>query len=92
MHGIYPNPSNGPQFIYFTLKNDADVELTIYNVAGEVIYVTEFRGVKGKNITGWQAENKHRIPVASGIYVVRLEATGINDSTGVVWDRAAIVK
>lgn len=70
--GVYPNPFNASTTIEFTLPEEAEVELSIYNILGQKIAVL-FDGRKppGKHAIAWDAGVAN-----SGIYFARLESGG----------------
>ena len=73
----YPNPFNPTTTIEFTLPYQQNVQLTVYNVLGELVAVLA---------DGMQQAGVHRVtfnpsvgaessrPLASGVYVYRLES------------------
>jgi len=72
----YPNPFNPATTIGFSLPHAADYSLTIYNVNGQ--QVASFAGAAeaGNHTVEWDASN-----LASGIYLYKLQADGINIDT-----------
>ena len=72
----YPNPASGQVQIQFQLTKAADVELGIYNVAGELVYSVQLEAVTGQNSQlQWNCQNRLQQDVAPGIYVFDLKAT-----------------
>ena len=67
---IYPNPFNAKTNIGYTLPQNMNVKIDIYDINGRNV-ITLFNGIKtsGKHFTVWNAENMH-----SGIYFIRLTA------------------
>lgn len=88
--GIYPNPFTDRAKIYFTLRVDAVAKLYVYNVAGEPLFVREFAGRAGPNLIDWDGVNNEGARCASGIYILRLQAIGVDHSTGGYWASVAI--
>ncbi|MFH1897498.1 MAG: fibronectin type III domain-containing protein [Candidatus Desantisbacteria bacterium] len=87
----YPNPAKPPvniiTFRYY-LNTDADVTLSIYNLAGELVKTIKDRGV-GYNDTNkleWDISD-----VASDIYIWRLEAKTV-ELRDVVVKRLSVIK
>ena len=75
----YPNPSSGPVKLRFTLDKPADVDVTVLDVTGAVVYA--FRVPAGETQTGsneavWRALTHGGAPVASGTYVVKISSGG----------------
>ena len=88
--GIYPNPFSDKARIYFTLRVDAEVKLYIYNVAGEVIFIKDYPGKSGVNEILWDGINEVGARCASGVYILRLQAEGVDRSSGGYWATVAI--
>ena len=66
----YPNPFNPSTTIKYTLSDNSYVNVSIYNVAGELVK-TLFNGPqnKGKNSLIWNAKNNKNESVAGGLYI-----------------------
>jgi PKD repeat protein len=68
--GIYPNPASSSSFISFTLMQNADVDLAIYDVIGN-----EVKSVLNNNLeTGIHGYHVNCEALSKGIYFVRLIA------------------
>ena len=68
----YPNPFNSFTRIPFVLPVEADYDLAIYGVDGQLVrQLTGGRGV-GLYLAGWDGRNDEGRPVASGVYWARL--------------------
>ena len=72
----YPNPFNAGTKIRFRLPLATDVKITIFNMLGQVVAIP----VDGKLNAGnheitWLGMNQNEEPVASGIYVYKIETT-----------------
>jgi len=65
----YPNPFNGSTTVSYTLKQDAEIELAVFDVLGKKVATID-KGLKttGKHSTVWDAEN-----INQGIYLVQLK-------------------
>jgi hypothetical protein len=75
LHQNYPNPFNPSTTIQYDLKADVTVKLMIYNILGQEVRTL----VNGKQTAGykqvkWDGRNNFSSPVASGIYIYKLEA------------------
>ena len=90
--GLYPNPFIETLKIFFTLRVEAAVELTVYNVAGEVVYLQVEDRPAGKNVLPWRGANSAGAKVASGIYLVRVRANGVDLSSGEFWATAVVAR
>ncbi len=75
LHDAYPNPFNGETCISFSLQEPSDVEIAIYNVRGQhVTTLASGRYDAGVHRLKWNCHNSYGNPVASGVYMVRMEA------------------
>ncbi|MBI5473375.1 MAG: DUF3160 domain-containing protein [Ignavibacteriae bacterium] len=76
----YPNPFNPSTLIAFTIPAayaNASVELSIFNVQGELVQTLVKSSVPAGNyIARWDGRNASGNVVASGVYLYRLEANG----------------
>ena len=73
----YPNPFNLETCFKLSLSNDCKVNFKIYNLLGQEV-CTLFDGFKasGEHTLKWDGGNNRGCPLASGIYIYRLEAGG----------------
>jgi len=71
----YPNPFNSSTSICFTLPTNADVELSIFNLAGQQV-ATLVEGVReaGTYTVRWDGRDDEGRELASGVYLYRLRA------------------
>ena len=71
----FPNPFNPATTIKYALPQAADVELTVYNVVGQVVrtLVAEHQSA-GRYVVEWDATNDNGRSLSSGIYFYRLQA------------------
>ena len=73
--GIYPNPSNGAVQISFTLINSRNIDLSIYNAAGQLVYTfTDDQRSAGNQIISWNGISNTGADVQSGYYFVKITA------------------
>ena len=84
LHNGIPNPFNPHTMIRYELPRQMSVQLAVYDLRGGMVKVLE-SGVVGQGIheTPWNGRDANGRPVASGIYVVRLQAEGILQTTKV---------
>ena len=73
----YPNPFNPETVIRYTLPEDCQVELTIYNILGQKVktLVHEYQRAGYKTVR-WDSRDDEGDEVASGVYLYRIEANG----------------
>lgn len=77
----YPNPFNPSTTIAFSLNSANKVNLTVYNIVGQkIITLVDGTLEAGEHKVDWDGKNEFDQPVASGIYLYRLE-TSHNSST-----------
>ena len=70
LHGNYPNPFNPSTRIRFSLPQEGEVTLTIFNLAGkEVAKLVRGRLAAGSHTIEWNGQAN-----ASGVYLYRLQA------------------
>ena len=71
----FPNPFNPATTIKYALPQAADVELTVYNVVGQVVrtLVAEHQSA-GRYVVEWDATNDSGHSLSAGMYFYRLQA------------------
>jgi hypothetical protein len=74
----YPNPFNPTTTIEYTLKEQANVSLRVYNVAGQLIrtLVEETKTPGEVHTVTWDGRNDAGQSVSSGVYFYKLVAGG----------------
>jgi len=75
MNNNYPNPFNPSTTISFSLKENAEVTLKVYNIKGELVntLVNETMDA-GRHQIIWEGEDKYSRPCASGVYFYKMKA------------------
>lgn len=75
LHGNYPNPFNPSTQIRYSLAENADVSLKIYNLLGQEIktLAAEPQSAGTKEVY-WDGRDELGRPAASGVYIYRLTA------------------
>ncbi len=73
----YPNPFNPTTLINFNLRVDSKVSLNVFNILGQKVAQV----VNGSLTAGNHQYNFDASNLSSGIYLYRLDATGIDGST-----------
>lgn len=71
----HPNPFNSSTVIRYALSDPADVELTVYNTAGQKV-ATLVQGPRpsGSHTVTWDGRADYGEGLASGVYYMRLQA------------------
>jgi len=73
----YPNPFNPSTTINFSIKNDSNVELSIYNLKGQKIKTLAHNDfTKGSHSIVWNGDDESGKSVSSGIYYYKLKING----------------
>ena len=75
----YPNPFNPSTNISYRLTESGNVKLKIYDMLGREIktLVDSFQNA-GQHKTVWNGEDNSNNPVSSGVYLCRLETSGLS--------------
>ena len=77
----HPNPFNPTTTIEFSIKNNSEIELSIYNIKGQKLktlaqnYFTE-----GSHSIVWNGDDESNKPVSSGVYLYKLNVNGKTES------------
>ena len=71
----FPNPFNSKTLVEFELSKSAWIDLTVYNIQGQrVKTILNARRQAGTHVLEWDATDQYGKPIASGIYLYRLQA------------------
>ena len=85
LYPVYPNPFNSIVNILFSLGVSGDVRIGVYDVLGrEVRVLVEGRVGEGVHRVFWDGRDGVGRDVASGVYLVRMDAGGFNKVRKVV--------
>ncbi|MFN0157308.1 MAG: FlgD immunoglobulin-like domain containing protein [Bacteroidota bacterium] len=89
----YPNPFNPSTMIKFGLPNESRVTVEIYNVLGERVrtLVSDVRKA-GYHTIEWNGTDNREFVVGSGVYFVRVSATGVNGQSFVDVRKMTLMK
>ncbi|MDO9391037.1 MAG: Ig-like domain-containing protein, partial [bacterium] len=79
LNSAYPNPSRGQTTFKYQLPQVTNVNLTVYNVAGQVVK-TLVEGTQGQGAyhVSWDGRDEDGRAAMSGVYFYRLNAAGKN--------------
>lgn len=84
----YPNPFNPFTKIQFTLLEDAQVSLVIYNISGQAVRtLIAGRLASGSYSRVWDGRGDNDMPLPSGVYLCILEAGGLKKKMKMVLAR-----
>ena len=74
-YSVAPNLSRGGQPIVFTvdLTVPSPITLSLYDLAGELVYTVTVQGRAGANTIVWNLQNQSGQKVASGLYIYTLQ-------------------
>ncbi len=71
----YPNPFNPTTTISFSLQNNSNVEISIYNIKGQrVKQLVSDQLASGEHSVVWNGKDDNYQPVGSGVYFYKLKA------------------
>ncbi|MBN2754557.1 MAG: VWA domain-containing protein [Candidatus Goldbacteria bacterium] len=91
--GTFPNPFIKEAQIVYYLTAEADVTVKVYTVSGEVVFESQpVKGLRGVNSFLWDGRNKNRKPVASGLYIYRVQAVSGRDEKVHIFGKAACLR
>ena len=75
LHQNHPNPFNPTTTISFSLQNNSNIELSIYNLKGQKVKQLVIDQLSaGEHSVVWDGKDGNNKPVTSGIYFYKLEA------------------
>ena len=73
----YPNPFNGSTDIRFELPTAAAVDVALYNLGGQkVLSLAQGDHAAGVHKVAWDGADAQGKPLASGVYLYRMQAAG----------------
>ncbi|MBD3257948.1 T9SS type A sorting domain-containing protein, partial [candidate division GN15 bacterium] len=81
----YPNPFNPSTTIEFSLPTRSEISLTVHNVLGQVVRSLVTRELPaGRHRLEWDGTDDSGEPVASGVYLYRLQAGDVVEAKKMV--------
>jgi hypothetical protein len=84
----YPNPFNGHTTVAYSLEETGRVSIRVYDTAGRLVRVLEDREREaGTYEAFWDGRDEAARPVASGIYLIRMDAGSYTGSRKIVYLR-----
>ena len=77
----FPNPFNPITTLQYDLANDEFVNITIYDMLGNVINnLVQDNQNSGKNSVQWNATNNQGEPVSAGVYLYKIQVGDFVDT------------
>ena len=74
INSVYPNPFNPSTTIEFSLNKQENINLSIYNIAGQKVRELEYgKFSAGKHSVVWNGKDGYGKIVSSGVYLVNLK-------------------
>ena len=93
LHQNYPNPFNPTTTIAYTIAEPSRVEIRIYNIVGQRVKTYDQRmQPSGTFNVRWSGVNDNGSRVASGTYIIRLEAVTSNGENTVLTKKMTLLK
>ena len=81
----FPNPFNPTTNIKYEINKTSNIELTVYNLKGEVIRNLISKNEKaGFNVISWNGEDDYGAKVSSGTYIYKFKTPDFSDSRKMV--------
>ncbi len=77
INSVYPNPFNPTTTISFSLKNDSEAKVEIYNIKGQLIkMLLNKKLTAGSHKIEWNGTDSRNKSMSSGVYFCKLTADG----------------
>ena len=88
LYANYPNPFNPTTTIKYSIPEESNVQLTIYDIMGREVktLVNGYMRIGYKEVV-WDGKNNNGQQVSSGVYIYKLKATSVRNSK--VFERSA---
>ncbi len=81
LYNNYPNPFNPCTTISFSIPNDSEVNLSVYNIKGQKVKTLIHDELeKGRHEIVWYSKDNNDKSVASGVYFYKLNVNGKSES------------
>ena len=86
LHENYPNPFNGHTNFVFQLQHDSSVDLSIFDLKGNLIkkIINDFKQ-SGNHKINWNATNQYGQKISSGVYLYRLSIDGKSNTSKLIF-------
>jgi hypothetical protein len=70
------NPKSGPVTFQFALSEEADININIFNIAGQPVKRIQFRGLGQINKVTWDGRDEQGRIISNGLYIVYISSRG----------------
>ncbi|MCK5457992.1 MAG: T9SS type A sorting domain-containing protein, partial [Melioribacteraceae bacterium] len=88
LYPAYPNPFNPSVKISYSISNEMDIQIYVYNLRGELITtLVNSNKPKGRFSVEWQGLDNNNHTISSGIYIVRLIAGEYVQSQKIIFQK-----
>ncbi len=82
LHRNYPNPFNPTTTISFSIPEESNVELTIFNIKGQKVKTLINSNLDdGNHSVVWNGDDESNEPISSGVYFYKLKVNGKTEAT-----------
>ncbi len=82
--GLYPNPSNGITNISFNLNSESNVNIKVFNAAGQLVYSTNELLNAGEHSVIWNSTSNTGLEIISGYYFVKVTSGTLSSTQKLV--------
>jgi len=72
----YPNPFNPTTTISFSIQNENEVDISIYNLKGQKVKILPVILSGDEGSASWNGDDESGKPVSSGVYMYKLNVNG----------------
>jgi hypothetical protein len=81
LEGNYPNPFSPNTTIRYSVKEQGNLQIHIYNTKGQLVKTLVNNNTKAGNFTAvWNGTDDNGIRVSSGIYFYRMQTAGVTQT------------
>lgn len=89
-----PNPfGQGGTFIAYRLSVDAEIRISVYTVAGELVRnLDPYAGKSGPNETFYDGKNSTGADLASGIFIYKIRAKSPQNEYQEIWGKFGVLR
>lgn len=93
LEGNFPNPFERDTQIVYWLSREAEINLKVFTVSGEVVReIKGIAGLKGNNSLYFDGRNKRDKPLASGVYIYKITGRTEKNESASFTSKMSVVK